>query len=259
MRLKKEKVNGTRPTDGDSDDSGSGDSPGFATGGVVPGRKRSRKDPYGFDALCGSFAELSRKIQEIENPAVPVLPTSERDETIEAWKVARLCWSPQSGVYVRPLNRSGTIGVEAVAECRKNLDFGFYTSTIFGGSQLPQMAVVPHSSPDLGCHCGFYAISDRAKALAEGTNVLLHVEFYGRVVVYETGYRAEKQRIMRIELPPTCMFCPNPATTVVVPQGYVDTTEKLLVGRCDRHIHHSDVPLDLADVATLVGTEVVFA
>jgi hypothetical protein len=85
------------------------------------------------------------------------------------------------------------------AKCRKGINHG--------------------SVPAVTCTCGFWGLYT-----AEETGVvgylpyiaLLEVEFFGNVLRLEKGYRAQKQRILSIKFPSTCMGC------------YVGKAEKLI-------------------------------
>ena len=71
--------------------------------------------------------------------------------------------------------------------------------------------------PGLDCRCGFYAFRDRRAALEllgslggrhpARSYVLLTVDLDGEVLEYEVGFRAQRQRVLRIEIPDACMRC----------------------------------------------------
>lgn len=62
-----------------------------------------------------------------------------------------------------------------------------------------------HQPPDLGCSCGFYAHDAANRALSLllrlPSTATLEVELYGRVIVCETGYRAQYQRVLKATIP----------------------------------------------------------
>jgi len=60
-----------------------------------------------------------------------------------------------------------------------------------------------HRVPDSGCSCGFYAHNHWVDPTYDYAT--LEVELYGRVIVGETGYRAEKQRVLSITAHPRCV------------------------------------------------------
>lgn len=145
-----------------------------------------------------------------------------------------------------------------------------------------------------GCSCGFYAMFESSSGLeqiitelsASVAVVVLDVELGGRVLQgYDPkspaeaplGWRAERQRILRVSIPDKCRF---PGRTVRsgcwLPATAVSTTDDVAAlvmehagmwfgfgttcGRapyfpvCDRHL--GDQPLSTADLANLWGTEV---
>lgn len=73
------------------------------------------------------------------------------------------------------------------------------------------------SPPGLDCLCGFYAYKHRTAAVGllhelsrispQDMYVLLSTDVDGDVLEYEHGYRAERQRVVRIELPDRCWEC----------------------------------------------------
>ncbi|MDX1619801.1 MAG: hypothetical protein R3320_02340 [Nitriliruptorales bacterium] len=75
-----------------------------------------------------------------------------------------------------------------------------------------------HRPPALDCECGFYAFSERDRAVDllarrcgfDGDVVvraLLEVEFYGTVIEHEEGSRGELQRVLGLWLLPWCADC----------------------------------------------------
>lgn len=54
-------------------------------------------------------------------------------------------------------------------------------------------------SPDLHCCCGFYGVKEwKQLDYQDRTKYYMEVEFYGKIIVCERGYRAEKQRILAV-------------------------------------------------------------
>lgn len=91
--------------------------------------------------------------------------------------------------------------------------------------------------PGLDCVCGFYAFKDRTAAVRllhelhrnrpHTMYVLLSVDLDGDVLEYEHGYRAQRQRIVRMELPDQCSRCEgalggSPAVYVTHPKFRVE-------------------------------------
>jgi hypothetical protein len=70
-----------------------------------------------------------------------------------------------------------------------------------------------HPAPDNDCSCGFYGVMDRKDVMTDGP-FIAEVEFFGKVVEHEIGYRAEYQRVLsvRVVRPEWCMgkfLCPG--------------------------------------------------
>jgi hypothetical protein len=78
-----------------------------------------------------------------------------------------------------------------------------------------------HRAPHRQCRCGFHAYKSRrdAAALLGGVAdfLLLEVGLSGRFLEFELGYRAEYQRVRRIEIDNVCGTCGGSATGVGIP------------------------------------------
>lgn len=68
-----------------------------------------------------------------------------------------------------------------------------------------------HAESDVAveqCGCGFYALDPAHLGhLSLSRGVLLEVDLYGTVLVGTDGYRAERQRVVRVMTLPSCMRC----------------------------------------------------
>lgn len=113
------------------------------------------------------------------------------DEPVRGWKVAPVTRMPDGSVF---FDGFGTqYGVEAVARCNKHFVTGWRSSHA-------------EPAPYEGCECGFYAYNDR-RLIGEHVQPgcgLLEVEMYGKVLRFEKGYRAEKQRVLSVTVRPEC-------------------------------------------------------
>lgn len=74
--------------------------------------------------------------------------------------------------------------------------------------------------PNKACVCGFHAARDRS-ALTElasdfaDTTADLEVELSGRVLVFEHGYRAERQRVVSVRVDSGCVACDGRAVVLI--------------------------------------------
>jgi hypothetical protein len=104
-------------------------------------------------------------------------------EPIRAWKNAEMTWKPWSNNHNTPQFQGiGSLkSYEAVdiAHCEHS-----------------------HPVPFQACMCGFWAYKS-ISAIHQLSNrqMILRVDLYGKVLEGETGYRAEKQRVMAIYIP----------------------------------------------------------
>ncbi|MBW3603836.1 MAG: hypothetical protein KY460_02805 [Actinobacteria bacterium] len=119
---------------------------------------------------------------------------SESLDAVRGYKIAQLIVGPDDDAWLAGVT-SLRYRVDALARCRRR-------------------GCVP---PGLDCRCGFYAFRDRARAVELLTKltarhparsyVLLTADLDGDVLEYEFGYRAQRQRILRIEMQGACTRC----------------------------------------------------
>lgn len=69
-----------------------------------------------------------------------------------------------------------------------------------------------HPAPSPWCTCGLYAAKDAATARRVGRETpwpvaLLRVHLTGRVLEFRRAYRAQRQRVVAIRVPPDCVEC----------------------------------------------------
>lgn len=257
----KELRDGSRGTSGDCDDSGT--VPGTATGQAANSTGQGTGSalvaagglaaPYGMTFLPGTRIPLSPGSPGVRlannamltgisisygpgisfNPVpppgdVPDLVERVDDTPILAYKTAMLTWCMgdlfgpclQSSFTQRPYDTSDR------AECHAS------------GYRIAFNE--PHAAPHLGCSCGFYAVRER-EILTNGHtsqgSVLLEVELFGRVIVFEHGYRAERQRILRIGVA-GCWYCNAPPSCVAAeaPTPWQQAQVSPLVPLCAAHL-----------------------
>jgi hypothetical protein len=160
--------------------------------------------------------------------------------------------------------------------------------TVGGAYEVDDVAVCRSrgcAPPGLDCDCGFYAFRSRAEALdllrqtlaCNGLRdkALLSVEVEGSVLQYERGYRAERQRVLGVQLERLCGTCREHgigrvATRLAASWSYRLPTFARFTGAgssvasgllpvrpvCDDHVPAHGRVLGLGDLAGLLGTEV---
>lgn len=222
-----------RQAEGDRDDPGPGDGPEF-TVSFAP-------TIYGSGPSLHGAAYHPRASEE----AGAGLAERQQDEPITAWKQARLAFAG-GRYYFMPLTGAGGSGydAEAVARCETtdwSLSISLYSSWGTGPT--------PHTAPSLDCRCGFYALTEPPEQ--DPALCLLEVDLYGRVIVCEKGYRAEKQRVLSVTVSPRCYYCSDTETHLVV-FGEGDA----LGVRCAAHTPADAIVVSAEQVAGLLGTEV---
>lgn len=169
------------------------------------------------------------------------LPTRQQDDTIRAWR--RACLVLVDGkVRFAPVAHIGTFDADATAVC-----------LLWFQSGTPG-----HAAPDQNCTCGFYAVTkERYRAeLTAGysTSVCtLDVDLFGRVIVHENGYRAERQRVLGVTLDPCAVDC-DEATAAVLFAPVLGERPRLV---CERHLPLFDgLRTEYPDVALLSVDEI---
>lgn len=151
--------------------------------------------------------------------AIPALPVEKRSIPILAWKSACLNVDrpgKEIGLYSGSVSKYSRHQIVATAEC------------VFVDHEAP--AVVCSGSGTAGC--GFYGVMNAGDVALSPNSVILEVEFSGRIIVHEEGYRAAKQRILAVEIPEDgCegFLCTSPPTQMHFP---IDGANRAV---CDRH------------------------
>ena len=190
------------------------------------------------------------------------LPEREDDTPILAWKWARLDWNASGFAFIgigRGKNHryTGT----AVAKCvgqSFNANWGGQTYSI-GWDYSPSENAHPAPHPD--CSCGWYALNrqptddERQAGLVNG-HLLLDVEFFGRVIIHDQGYRAEKQKVLAAHAPSKCAFCAEPPSQAVIANGYNHKEGSSVAFRCADHVGPYDVPVSFDALAKELGCPV---
>jgi hypothetical protein len=199
-------------------------------------RKRSRSAPP--SPLLSQATSLSRPepVPNLPAPQSPALPHEERTEPIRAFKAAFLnVDSAHSGVAFSPLNRNfSAYSAQATATCHCTSDYrytlgsgasymggiiyavgggGGYLGGGGGGSYAIDPPAMPksHSRPVADSSCGFYAWRPDAPFPWQPGTWLLETDLYGHVVEHESGYRAQKQRVLSVS-PVLGVLCSPPFT-----------------------------------------------
>jgi hypothetical protein len=144
--------------------------------------------------------------------ALPVEDRASHDPP-RGYKVARLVVDPGGGAGgFLGLTVGGLYGADTSASCEV-LQGSLPPPRRLGRRARPRQ----HDAPDLGCTCGFYAFQDRAGAEALLSTrppvsrlfglALLEVDLAGTVIEFDRGFRASRQRVLGVGVPPWCVPC----------------------------------------------------
>lgn len=186
------------------------------------------------------------------------LPETAGTDPIVAWKRAAIVFSYGEYTFMGYGNtRYKSTTAHATCESPfRRYGVGLHSSE---PDVHPSGRHVPHPP----CSCGWYGLSEKPADL----NGYLEVELFGRVIVCENGYRAEKQRVRRVHLTRRCQFClddckhfelvgihrpPSAESGRPTPNG--------LTFRCDAHLRRGefDVVVPLDHLPELLDVEVVW-
>lgn len=140
---------------------------------------------------------LSAKLADEAARKAASITTREDDVPILGFKGYSVAWAPGGKFHL--VGFAGPVMQDADAFCHSIGSFVAIFST-------PEDHIACTGTPDLRCSCGWYAMRDRDQVTLGGAAAIVDVELSGRVIVAERGFRAEHQRILRIELP-ACYFC----------------------------------------------------
>lgn len=110
-----------------------------------------------------------------------------------------------------------------------------------------------HDAPHLGCLCGFNAVKVEENLSRGSGCAIAEVELSGRVIVYEHGYRAEHQHVLRVRIPGRCWICGQPAV-----QLGVHTASGSGTARCATHVMPDEWTFTAEDLSGLLDLPIVF-
>ena len=167
------------------------------------------------------------------------LPVREQEDAIPAWKQAHLDLTRDKWT-LHPLNMGSldALPIEGFAKCYVH------------GEHKPPMET---------CTCGFYGYKTR-ELLEERSNgsylPVLEVDFRGRIIVCEKGYRAEHQTILCVHLPGWCNVCGQSATTII--RNPYNLKDLAVISRCAEHIRPDEFQIRPEIIAESLSTEVKF-
>lgn len=194
-------------------------------------------------SCAGSSSYTAKRTREGARLAV-----EQADEPIRGWRAAQVVLEGNRYRFQSVIAGHGSYDAEAVAACHRN--DGYYGIRI---SMYHSEAERRHEAPGEDCSCGFYAVIDPADVedLAHGRGtVMIEADLYGRVIVHERGYRAQKQRALSVTIPADCLYCTNAAQPAVPVEGGP------LVFVCEKHLPEDHVLISSHDLAAKLGTEV---
>lgn len=216
-----------------------------------------RSDPLG---SYGAVADQGAGAEGGAGTSVD-LPLTIATEPIRAWKRAALVGGDGASIGFDGIGMGGRYEVDAHAQCRPSRSY--YLGT----------APVAHEAPAVDCKCGFYglALDDERQPTRPhepAQPYLLDVELFGRVIRHERGYRAARQKVLRVHVPTLCYRCGDRArrlgltlsTTTLIPNSYGSSYPRTTPGKwqptcgmlCGSYVSY----LTLEQAAKRLGTEV---
>jgi hypothetical protein len=221
-----------------------------------------RYDMYGYNGVRNKTNLFGVGL----SPTPNALPQREQADPYVGYKTLALVIDEGR---IRCKGCTGSIyDIEAVASCNiPTLYYGGITSGVLTVAQarafvqaLGQESAITdltHKSPDPLCRCGFYALAERPGDWEYGV-FMAQVELYGRVVRGERGWRAEHQRILRLEAKRVCPYNHQDDLDRSA-VGFISAASETLIPVCDHHGQQHSNFMDLAELTGKIGTEVAWA
>jgi|688.fasta_scaffold86663_3 hypothetical protein len=129
-----------------------------------------------------------------------------------------------------------------------------FRGLVHGSYCIKDKAICNKNSCDfLSCNCGFYAFSDKKRAVLELNKhygaLMLEVELYSEIIIHEFGYRSKEQDVMRVFLPNKCskFLCTNNTSGVFLKYNRYQTI-------CSEH---KNGYISIRDLSNKLGLEVL--
>lgn len=152
-----------------------------------------------------------RPIPIPDPPKEPPLPKRKQADPIVAYKRAKIVCDPWRLFGV---GMHAAYNADDKAVCH------------YGQSRMGPIPPPKHDAPHVGCGCGFYAMPlewlGRVAADYRDAVCDVQVELFGKVIVCERGWKAERQRVLGVWVDPVCKACFRTAVGMwehVVPVG----------------------------------------
>lgn len=160
------------------------------------------------------FQSPSQRPSPRETQGAPVIASQAEDEPLRGVKAGHVSVLAAgvtfTALHVDPLGRPVAYPPQAEMRCL----CGYAGAPGVMGGRRPGRW---HERPDPGDgNCGFYAWKPGQPFPWMAGTWLLEVDLYGRVVEHERGYRAQKQRVLRISPVPDA-FCEPPFALSYLP------------------------------------------
>lgn len=178
------------------------------------------------------------------------LKVEHTQDAVRGFRAARLYVNHRTrSMYLSSMNfYDKKLEADQVAECRCSTTPARYNPIGEERSYGPHKVI-----PDPHGTCGFYAVKDKKDA--DQSLLMLDVELYGRVIVHDKGYRAEKQRVLQAVLEPCNGFiCRNASTGVSAERD--DEGDWEVRPYCDDCRPFGAPTYSLSQLADIIGTEV---
>jgi hypothetical protein len=162
--------------------------------------------------VVGQFGPMRLVANEVA--ADHVLPASEETMPILAKRAASIAKGPPLSLHA-VCHPHGPFAVDADARCFARRSS---SSKLVTPNEPNASPFYDHPAPCPECSCGFYGVLADGYAQHCVWTVELEVEFSGTVIVHESGYRAEHQRVLAVHLP-QCP-CGDPSTWAASDPSY---------------------------------------
>lgn len=230
------------------------------------------KDPIigvSVSGLCATCTHDPTALQLARSLAKPsydvdseLLPVYKSEEPIRAYKVADIVLSEYTSAEDAAKYLHGTYTIDEIpktrgAKFRPSARMSLnYTADDVATCMQRQRNDPSHSKiPAVTCGCGFYAWKGIHMIDTYSNSAKLEVDLLGKVIECEYGYRAARQRVMRVDFSHKCAACGANATVLGL-----DHTMKVdpFCNKCAKDENLCAETITAEELSNMLNTEVMW-
>jgi hypothetical protein len=206
--------------------------------------------------LAGSLAKPTYDIDS------DILPVYKSEEPIRAYKVADIVLSEYTSEQDAAKYLNGEYEVNEIPKAREakfrpsaRMSLNYTADDVAMCSQSKRNDPSHAKIPAVVCGCGFYAWKDIRMIDTYSNSAKLEVDLLGKVIECEYGYRAARQRVMRVDFSHKCAACGANATVLGL-----DYTMKVdpFCNKCAKDENLCKETITAEELSNMLNTEVMW-